>query len=96
LKYFFFQSSSNLDEIEMLSVLPASSGLQPSSIPSFVVIRTANGTTNGSHIEMTGRNFSPEIKPDNNGQPESDSVLSNDDESILYRSMTIADNQSHY
>jgi hypothetical protein len=45
---------------------------------------------------MTGRNFSPEIKPDNNGQPESDSVLSNDDESILYRSMTIADNQSHY
>ena len=83
----------------MLSSMPVGSVLQPPPIPTFVLIPTSNGvdrTTNGNHIEMTGRNnLTPEIKP-NNGQQDSDQGLSNDEESILYRSMTISDNQSHY
>jgi len=80
---FSSQVDSNLDEIEMLSSLPQSQPPPAIPISSFVLIPT---TTNGAdHSESGG----PEGKPEND-RP------SNGDESILYRSMTIAENQPHY
>ncbi len=90
----YFQADSNLDEIEMLSSLPQSQPPPAIPIPSFVLIPTTiNGTdhsTNGNHSESGGQDGKPEMN-----HPENDRS-SNDEESILYRSMTIAENQTHY
>ena len=84
----------------MISTMPGS------SVPTFVLIPASMDRPNtGKHVEVesVGRNETPEVKSDlsNPGsliiQTDSDQVLASaDEDSILYRSMAIAENQAHF
>ena len=84
----------------MISTMPGQPG---SSVPTFVLIPASmDRQINGNHVDVE-RNQTPEVKNDlatSGGliiSNDSDQVLASaDEDSILYRSMAIADNQTHY